>query len=89
MAGKIASVGHLAIYLSFAGWMHRCRKWIKGTYPLAFKIASMLIMQFITYHSQVIKNYRYQDAESLSFSFLTVWLSGKNQKDKDNGKQIA
>ncbi|CDS06256.1 hypothetical protein LRAMOSA08784 [Lichtheimia ramosa] len=25
---------------------------------------------------QVIKNYRYQDAESLSFSFLTVWLSG-------------
>lgn len=37
-------------------------------------------------HSQVIKNYRYQDAESLSFSFLTVWLSGKYQKGLCNVK---
>lgn len=50
----------------------------------------MLIMQPITLaHSQVIKNYRYQDAESLSFSFLTVWLSGKYQKGLYDIKQIA
>lgn len=73
MDGKSQLVCYLDIFQYYVGWTHKCRKLILD-YSKALQHTHAII---IIVSSQVIKNYRLRDAEGLSFTFLTVWLTGK------------